>query len=110
MAQSVSSKWIALAVLSALLMAISATPRGRIDDVSADGRSFTVGAGDVSFRVEPGFGTRFPTLRSGDRVLVVGTLRSQTRLTASEVRVLPGSGPRTLTGALRDLDPRRNRL
>jgi hypothetical protein len=83
---------------------------GRVYEVSRDGRTFSVEAGDVNFRVEPGYAIRFPTLREGDRVLVVGTLRTQTRLTASEVRVISGQNARALTGELREIDRQRSRL
>jgi hypothetical protein len=83
---------------------------GRASEVSADGQAFTVEANAVSFRVEPGFGTRFPSLRSGDRVVVSGTLRSQTRLAATEVRVLTAGALRTLSGTLRGIDRRRSRI
>jgi hypothetical protein len=83
---------------------------GRIRELSADGRTFTVESGEVSFRVEPGFATRFPGLRDGDRVLLLGTLRSQTRLTARDVQVLGGSAPRALTGSVGSIDRRRRRL
>jgi hypothetical protein len=83
---------------------------GRVSDVSRDGRSFRVEAGEVSFSVEPGFATRFPTLKEGDRVLVSGSLRSQTRLSAREVHVLGSRNPRALTGVIRDVDRRRSRI
>lgn len=83
---------------------------GRIAEVSRDGRAFRVEAGEIRFDVEPAFATRFPTLKEGDRVLISGTLRTQTRLTAREVRVLGGRNPRALTGVVRDVDRRRSRI
>jgi hypothetical protein len=83
---------------------------GRVANVSRDGRGFRVEAGEVRFDVEPGFATRFPTLKEGDRVLVSGTLRNQTRLSAQDVRVLGARNPRTLTGIIRDVDRRRSRI
>jgi hypothetical protein len=83
---------------------------GRVEDLSRDGRAFSVQAGEVGFRVEPAFATRFPTLREGDRVLVLGTLRSQTRLAAREIRVLGQREPRALTGVIQEIDRRRSRI
>jgi Domain of unknown function (DUF5666) len=92
---------------------------GRVRSLGSSPRLFTLDAGGLSFQVEysgrtgePGFGVRPPTLREGDRVLVYGTMTGPGRLEARRLEVVSsGDVPgRRLTGQVRSIDTRRDRL
>jgi Domain of unknown function (DUF5666) len=98
---------------------VAARLLGRVRSVTGSGRLFTVDAGDMSFQVEyvgrqgqPGFGVRPPTVREGDRVVVYGTLTGPGRLQARRIDVVGSGGVtgRRLTGQVRQVDRRRDRL
>jgi Domain of unknown function (DUF5666) len=98
---------------------VAARLLGRVRSVTGNGRLLTVDAGDMSFQVEyvgrqgePGFGVRLPTVREGDRVVVYGTLTGPGRLQARRIEVVGSGGVagRRLTGQVRQVDRRRDRL
>lgn len=92
---------------------------GRVRSVGSSARLFTLDAGGLTFQVEytgrtgePGFGVRPPSVREGDRVVVYGTMTGPGRLEARRLDVVSSGGMpgRRLTGQVRSVDPRRDRL